>query len=57
MLLCFIFRIMLYVLNLIIYKNKIDKCMYVKVLILKICIVEIEIRIYFNYIYFFWGNY
>lgn len=52
MLLCFIFRIMLYVLNLIIYENKIDKCMYVKVLILKICIVEIEIRIYFNYLFF-----
>lgn len=38
---------MLHVLNLIIYKNKIDKCMHVKA-----CIAEIEIRIYFNHLLF-----
>lgn len=43
---------MLHVLNLIIYKNKIDKCMHVKALILKTCIAEIEIRIYFNHLLF-----
>lgn len=52
MLPCFISRIMLHVLNLIIYKNKIDKCMHVKALILKTCIAEIEIRIYFNHLLF-----
>lgn len=52
MLPCFISRIMLHVQNLIIYKNKIDKCMHVKALILKTCIAEIEIRIYFNHLLF-----
>lgn len=50
MLPCFISRIMLHVLNLIIYKNKIDKCMHVKALILKTYIAEIEIRVYFNHL-------
>lgn len=52
MLPCFISRIMLHVQNLIIYKNKIDKCMHVKALILKTYIAEIEIKIYFNHLLF-----
>lgn len=47
---------MLHVLNLIIYKNKIDKCMHVKALILKTCIAEIE-KESILIIYSSWGNY